>query len=137
MPGSQAEVALRRSGLRVTRRRLEVLHALEGRPDFVTAQALHHELRARGARPGLATVYRALTGLADAGVVDTVERSGERSFRLCGPRHHHHLVCEACGRVEEVTSAEIESWVRRIARRTKFRVTAHSAEIFGVCAACR
>lgn len=129
--------ALARAGLRVTRQRLAVLEALEGRPDSVTAQELHHELRDSGGSAGLATVYRTLASLAESGALDVLWRDGEQAFRLCGSSHHHHLVCRGCGTVEEVRSDAIESWVSRVARNRNFRVTAHSAEIQGYCASCR
>jgi Fur family ferric uptake transcriptional regulator len=127
---------LRRAGLRPTRQRLAVLRAMNGRGDAVTAQDLHHELRGADGAPGLATIYRTLMALAQAGALDTFAREGEQAFRLCGQDHHHHLVCESCGRVEEVASREVESWVRRIARLRGFRVTGHTAEVYGVCGSC-
>jgi Fur family ferric uptake transcriptional regulator len=128
--------ALSRSGLRMTKQRLAVLEALEGRTEAVTAQDLHHELRAAGVKAGLATVYRTLSSLAQADVLDTFWRDGEQAFRLCGSKHHHHLVCTDCGTVEEVSSEAIESWVHRIAKKRGFQVTSHSAEVYGVCASC-
>ena len=128
---------LERSGLRVTRQRLAVLEALEGRTEAVTAQDLHHELRAKGGSPGLATIYRTLASLAQADVLDTFWRDGEQAFRMCSSEHHHHLVCRGCGTVEEVRSDAIESWVNRLARRRGFKVTGHSAEVYGFCADCR
>ena len=128
--------ALRRAGLRVTRQRVAVLEALGGRSDLVTAQELHHELRGTAHSPGLATIYRTLAALAEAGELDTFPRDGEQAFRLCGSGHHHHLVCESCGLVQEVDSHEVEAWVARIARRRGFRVTGHTADIYGLCRAC-
>lgn len=128
---------LGRAGLRVTQQRLAVLEALEGRTEAVTAQDLHQELRSGGRTPGLATIYRTLSSLAQADVLDTFARDGEQAFRLCGAKHHHHLVCRKCGLVEEVTSGAVESWVQRVARRRGFRVTGHSAEVYGYCASCR
>jgi Fur family transcriptional regulator, ferric uptake regulator len=129
--------SLRAAGLRVTRQRLAVLEALATRSDAVTAQDLHHELRKGAGSPGLATVYRTLTALSEAGQLDTFPRDGEQAFRLCGTDHHHHLVCENCGSVREVEGAEVETWVGRTARRHGFRVTGHRADIYGVCKACR
>lgn len=128
--------ALEKTGLRSTRQRSAILAALERREGFSTAQELFHDLRHDPAAPGLATVYRTLSALAAADVVDTSVRGGEQVFRLCSPRHHHHLVCESCGRVEEVASEELESWVRKLARRRGFRVTGHTAEVYGVCGEC-
>jgi Fur family ferric uptake transcriptional regulator len=127
---------LEQAGIRPTAPRLAILTGLSGRRAAVTAQELHHELRG-GTRPaGLATVYRTLRALADAGVVDVFQRGAEEAFRLCGAGHHHHLVCEGCGTVEEVDAAEIEQWVARTARHRRFRVTSHHAEINGLCADC-
>ena len=89
------------------------------------------------AAPGLATVYRSLQALAESGLVDSFERNGEQVFKLCGRDHHHHLICESCGNVEEVTSEELELWVKRVSRYRKFKPTGHRADIFGTCADCR
>lgn len=133
----QPETALRAAGLRATRQRLTVLSALRGREDSVTAQELHAELRAAGEPVGLTTVYRTLAALSDAAMLDTFEREAEQAFRLCGDAHHHHLVCETCDRVEEITAEEVESWVDGVARAHGFEVTGHRADIFGVCAECQ
>jgi Fur family transcriptional regulator, ferric uptake regulator len=130
------EHALREAGLRPTRQRLTVLEALRGRDGAVTAQDLHAELRQAGGPVGLTTVYRTLTSLADAGFLDTFNRDGEQAFRLCGDAHHHHLVCETCNRVEEITAEEVERWISQVAEDREFRVTGHRVDVFGICAAC-
>lgn len=128
---------LRDAGLRATRQRMTVLESLRGRPDAVTAQDLHMEFRKAGEPVGLTTVYRTLTSLADAGFLDTFNRDGEQAFKLCGSRHHHHLVCETCNRVQEIPADEVERWVADVAGRHGFDVTGHRADIFGVCAPCQ
>src|SRR5207253_4394910 len=85
--------------LRPTAQRLAVLAAITGAPSAVTAQELHYRLREGGSRTGLTTVYRTLSALAEARVLDRFENAGEQSFRLCGAAHHHHLVCLHCGSV--------------------------------------
>ncbi|MBA2528376.1 MAG: transcriptional repressor [Euzebyales bacterium] len=132
-----AEGALRDAGLRATRQRLSVLASLRDRPDAVTAQDLHAELRQAGEPVGLTTVYRTLTALAEAGFLDVFTRDGEQAFRRCGDLHHHHLVCELCNRVQELSGAEVERWVSDAASRHGFEVTGHRADIFGICAGCR
>ena len=129
--------ALRDAGLRATRQRLSVIEALRGRPDAVTAQDLHMELRRAGEPIGLTTVYRTLTALADTGLLDTFTREAEQAFRLCGDGHHHHIVCETCNKVEEIEVAEVERWVGDVAARHGYEVTGHRADIFGICDACR
>ena len=131
-----SDEALRGANLRATRQRRTVLDGLRARPDAVTAQDLHMELRQAGESIGLTTVYRTLTALADAGFLDTFTREGEQAFRLCGDGHHHHLVCETCNRVEEITADEVERWVGDVASRRGYEVTGHRADIFGICPAC-
>jgi Fur family transcriptional regulator, ferric uptake regulator len=120
---------------RVTRQRTAVLDALRRAPEPLSARDLHAGL---GTSVGLATVYRALQGLVDAGRVDVFRReTGEALFRLCNPVHHHHLVCQCCGRVVEIDACGVELWASRVAQGHGFTVTDHQADVFGVCAACR
>lgn len=128
---------LTEAGLRPTRQRVSILEAMGrgGRP--VTAQALHARLGKSGGGPGLATVYRTLQALEQAGLARTFPAGeGELAYKLCEPGHHHHLICERCGLVVEIPSCEVERWAVQAARRRGFRVSSHQAEIFGVCDRC-
>ncbi|RSX58139.1 peptide ABC transporter substrate-binding protein [Bifidobacterium samirii] len=105
--------------------------------DFVSAQDLHRRLEDEGVRVGLATVYRQLNALADAGAADTIRLEGQQLYRLCGDDgHHHHLVCRECGRTVEIDPPS-ESWLRRIADGHGFTVESHTLEVFGLCPDCR
>src|SRR4051794_15472092 len=87
-----------------------------GQHGFVSAQSLHLELRSSGAKVGLATVYRALAGMVDAGAADVVQTAGGESlYRLCGPAHHHHLLCRDCGATVEIVSPAVERWAAKVA----------------------
>ncbi len=126
------------AGLQPTRQRLAIVGELVREPNDVTAQELHDRLRARGPAPGLATVYRTLTRLSDAGVVDTLtHHQGELCYRLCGDDHHHHFVCSSCHGVVELDDCRIEPWLDDLAGRHGFTVTGHHVELEGVCAGCR
>jgi Fur family transcriptional regulator, ferric uptake regulator len=115
-----------------------VLDELMREPDDLTAQELHARLRGRGERRGLATVYRTLALLAEAGVVDTIlHRPGEVCYRWCGDQHHHHLVCSRCHRVVEVGDCKLDRWLDRVSAQHGFVTTGHRLEVAGVCAACR
>ena len=125
-------------GLRPTEQRLAVLAELAGDPNGATAQELHDRLRGGGSRVGLATVYRTLSALNEAGAVDALaHRPGEAVYRLCGTGHHHHLVCESCGRVVELSECDLEPWLAKLGETHGFTVTRHSVEVSGLCARCR
>ena len=121
----------------MTRQRDTVLQALAGDEAFRSAQDLYADLRASGHPIGLATVYRALQTLADAGDVDVLRtESGEALYRRCGTRHHHHLICRSCGKTVEVAADPVERWAQSVARRHGFRQPEHTVEVFGLCRDC-
>ncbi len=124
--------------VRTTRQREAVRAVLADLEGFHSAQEVHARLRAGGESIGLATVYRAVQSLADDGVLDSLRTdSGEALYRWCSPRHHHHLVCRACGRTVEVEGPAVEQWADRIAFEHGFADVSHTLEIFGTCAGCR
>ena len=125
------------SPLRATRQRAAVSVALEAVDDFRSAQDLHAMLRQGGEAIGLATVYRTLAAMTDAGEVDVLRTDdGEAVYRRCSSGHHHHLVCRTCGRAVEVDGPAVERWASRVAQDNGFVDVTHTLEVFGVCSAC-
>ena len=122
---------------RHTWQRAAVRDLLEGGEEFRTAQQLHDQLREVGAKVGLATVYRALQAMAEAGEVDVLRTpDGEATYRRCSSGHHHHLVCRSCGSAVEIAFEGVEERVNAIARENGFTAVDHSIELHGLCAAC-
>lgn len=126
------------TSLRPTRQRRAIADALAGANDFQSAQDIHDALRHAGEKVGLATVYRTLQAMAEAGEVDVLQGAGgEAVYRRCSTHHHHHLVCRSCGRTVEVTGPAVETWADSVARDHDFTEVSHSLELFGICADCR
>jgi Fur family ferric uptake transcriptional regulator len=121
--------------MRRTAQREAIAAELRTCGEAVSAQELHARL---GGSVGLATIYRNLQRLADAGEIDTLRRpNGEQAFRACAGGHHHHLTCRRCGRVEEVRDCGLDRWAAEVARNHGFSGVEHQAELTGVCAGCR
>ena len=123
---------------RNTWQRERVREALSGAGGFVSAQALHATLRDENTGIGLATVYRALAGLAAQGDADSLQSpEGENLFRACESRgHHHHLICRSCGVAVEIEADAVEEWAQRTAAQHGFSQAEHVVDIFGICADC-
>ncbi|MVA77520.1 transcriptional repressor [Auraticoccus sp. F435] len=122
---------------RRTRQQAAVADALARLDDFRSAQQIHAVLREGTSPVGLATVYRTLQSMADAGSVDTLRTDeGELLYRQCSTGHHHHLVCRSCGRTVEVSAPEVERWAARAAEAHGFRDIRHDLEVYGTCADC-
>lgn len=124
---------------RQTRQRVEILDLLAGLDEFRSAQQLHDLLRTQGSTVGLATVYRAVQALSDAGEVDMLlAADGEALYRLCERKaHHHHLVCRSCGTAVEIDGPSVERWADAMAAEHGFSDIAHTLELFGMCRSCR
>lgn len=121
---------------RNTKQREEVWQALEGTPEFVSAQALHQKLRNVGSTIGLATVYRTLNALAEEGSADALSIEGENLYRACSPGHHHHLICRGCGSTTEIEAGEVEAWAKKVAAEHGYGDPQHVVDIFGTCPSC-
>lgn len=122
---------------RNTWQKVAVREELGQRESFVSAQQLHSEMAAAGQKLGLATVYRALTDMVDSGEADALTGSdGETRYRICGLDHHHHLICNVCGKTVEFELPGFEAATRELALSHGFNQVSHSIELFGTCADC-
>jgi Fur family transcriptional regulator, ferric uptake regulator len=122
---------------RGTRQAQAIAAALASMPGFSSAQEIHAELRRRGERVGLTTVYRHLQALSDSGDVDAVHDNGEILYRQCETTaHHHHLRCRSCGRSVEVEGKAVEQWAEKVAAEAGYTEVGHTVELFGLCPDC-
>lgn len=122
---------------RMNKSATRVLQTLQHAGGFASAQEVHQLITGQGDRIGLTTIYRALQSLQKEKLIDALRRDdGEAIYRLCGGSHHHHLVCNKCGKTVEIEGGAIEKWAASVANEHGFRDVGHSAEIFGTCSKC-
>ncbi|MGL3150108.1 Fur family transcriptional regulator [Microbacterium sp. A82] len=123
---------------RNTWQRERVREALADARGFVSAQSLFATLRGENTGIGLATVYRALSGLAASGDADSLQSpEGEALYRACSTEgHHHHLICRSCGLTVEIEAKDVEAWAKRTASLHGFSEAEHVVDIFGLCTPC-
>ena len=127
-------------GLRNGGARRKVIEHLGGQPCCRSAQEIYDGIRAGGGRVGIASVYRALDQLVDLGLVQRVELGdGVARFEPShvDGAHHHHLVCDDCGRVEPFFDPLLEDAVEGAASRLAYGITAHEIVLHGSCGNCR
>lgn len=130
---------IRKVGLKVTLPRLKILEMLEsGDSRHMSAEDLYKALLESGEEIGLATVYRVLTQFESAGLVNRLNfESGHSVFEINQGKHHDHMLCIKCGRVDEFIDDAIEARQAAIAERMGYDMTDHSLYIYGVCPDCR
>ncbi len=123
---------------RNTPQKAAVKHALGEATGFVSAQQLHQTLKAHGSSIGLATVYRTLADLAQAGEADSLQsKDAEVLYRACTTTHHHHLICRKCGLTLEIEAQNLEKWADQVAQEHGFTQPSHNIDIFGLCSNCQ
>lgn len=128
---------LRRSGFRATPIRENLLALLAAAGEPLTVEKIVKQLKKPAADQ--ATVYRALKDLKDAGVVRRIDLEHSHAhYELVGGSDHHHLVCTACGRIEDFEGCHFEELAKAALRRSKkfAAVNRHSFELFGTCKNC-
>jgi Fur family ferric uptake transcriptional regulator len=100
----------------------------------MTAEDVYKQLLTEGLDIGLATVYRVLTQFEQAGLLVRHHfESGKAVFELNEGKHHDHLVCMQCGRVEEFYDRNIEKRQLKIARERGFEIREHALYLYAEC----
>lgn len=131
---------LRSAGLKVTLPRVKILEILETQTGerHLTAEKVYKILLKDGEDIGLATVYRVLTQFETAGLVTRHHFEGGNSvFELDSGKHHDHIVCMKCGKVDEFTDDVIEMQQKKIAQSLGYELTDHSLYLYGFCHHCK
>ena len=133
MPTENRE--LKRAGLKATVPRLKILEILETSDrHHLSAEDVYRELLESGDDVGLATIYRVLTQFESAGLVCRHHfESGHAVFELERGRHHDHIICVQCGKVEEFYDQIIEDRQKRVVGRMGYAIQDHSLVIYGNC----
>lgn len=121
-------------GLKTTSARIAVLDLLEKRENPIDVLTLVEEL---DSQVDQATVYRILELLTNKGIISRFD-FGEGKYRYeLQKKHHHHLVCDKCGGIEDIEIKQIEEIENHIRSKKNFLIKSHSLEFFGICKNCQ
>ncbi|MBI5926010.1 MAG: ferric iron uptake transcriptional regulator [Aquabacterium sp.] len=130
---------LKSSGLKATLPRIKILEVFQQAVQrHMTAEDVYKVLLTEGSDIGLATVYRVLMQFEQAGILsrnhfEAGSEAGKAVFELNEGKHHDHLVCVNCGRVEEFYDAEIERRQQEIARERGYKLQDHALALYVIC----
>jgi Fur family ferric uptake transcriptional regulator len=129
---------LARAGHRSGGAREEVLALLARQDCCLSAQEIHDKLRRRGKAVGLASVYRALDVLARLELVRRVDVDGTASYEPADPsgEHHHHAICDNCGKLDAFEDPELERLIDSVGARLGYSVGGHDVVLRGECPEC-
>jgi Fur family ferric uptake transcriptional regulator len=131
--------ALSRKGLRKGGARRAVIDLLAAQSCCLTAQDIFDALRSSSRKVGIASVYRILELLTSEGFVQRIDLgSGVARYEPMWPDgHHHHLVCDNCGKVDAFEDKALERALGRVEANSGYAVAGHDVVLHGTCATCR
>lgn len=129
---------LQEASLKATPARIAVLKFLEAADRPVDVQSIINYLRQKHIDVDPATIFRMMHDFLQKGITKQIQfQEGKARYELFNKRHHHHLICINCGKIEEVEGDFLKQMEEKIYKDKKFRVKDHSLEFFGLCADCQ
>lgn len=134
----RAQAVLKKHHLRWTKQRKKMIAAVAADPTrYVDITKVDQYLRRD--YPGLShnTIYRNFKEFEELGIVELRQHNDQMQVKYrCDPVHHHHFICDRCGRVQEIKMMPIDDafFERQL---PGIKITGHSFELHGICAQCR
>ncbi len=129
---------LKEAGLKVTHSRCKILEIFQSSPgEHYTADKLKDLLIDNGETIGLATIYRVLTQLEMANLIQKNNFDDNQSAYEIKKSHHDHLICTKCGDIIEFVNEDLEILQEKISSKYNFTLKSHVMTLFGVCKKCR
>ncbi|MBM6754612.1 MULTISPECIES: Fur family transcriptional regulator [Lactobacillaceae] len=134
---AQAIKALKQGHYRVTKQRQHLVDLLIAHPDhYLDITELDDQMRQ--IYPGIShnTIYRNLSEFQELGLVEFTRRTNGRAVKFsCERPHHHHFICQKCGKVFEI---KLPPWDASYFEKQLpgAKITGHDFELYGLCADC-
>lgn len=135
-----ARVVLDQAGHRKGGARNAIIDLLAEQTCALSAIEIEDHLRASKRSVARASIYRILELLQERGLVARLELGDAMTrYELIDPAggHHHHLLCDSCGRLVPFDDGDLERSIDRLSRRLGFDTHDHEVILRGDCSACQ
>ena len=135
-----ARAVLDQAGHRRGGARNAIIDLLAAQPCALSALQIEDQLRGGDRRVARASVYRVLELLQDRGLVARLELGDATPrYEPIDPAgdHHHHLLCDTCGRLVPFDDGDLERSIDRLSRRLGISAHGHEVVLHGDCSACQ
>ena len=119
-------------GIRLTGQRRLIIKVLEDSKDHPDVETLFERANKIDSKVSIATVYRTVKVLKNAGILEKLEFNDGRSrFEDAVRKHHDHLIDLDTGKVIEFIDEEIENIQKKIASKLGYKLIGHKLELYG------
>ena len=123
--------------MRMTSQREIILKELQESCQHLTADELYERVKKFMPRISLATVYRNLETLSEAGIIGKLEISGRQKRFDSDVHPHDHIYCLECHRVDNIEFDRNLVNPAAVASNKGYRITGYRVEFKGICSSCR
>lgn len=131
----RVEAMAQSRGLKMTPQRRMIVEYLQSATDHPTADEVLRAVNAKFPMASRATVYNTLNWLKEAGMVREVHEGGDLRFDP-NTESHHHFVCRACGRIEDV-ECDLVGKMQICSLPGNPQIEGYEVTIRGLCARCK
>ena len=129
---------LREKGHRLTPQRMLVIEALHSADKHISAEELYEQLHERYPYSNISTVYRTLELLKQLNLVtETDFGEGYVRYHIAEKGHHHHLVCQGCGKIMDLDEVTLYPLKEELLQKYGFNADLRHLAISGECRKCR
>ena len=138
-PLEDAAQTLQATGKRLTTQRRLLLKVLAESRSHLDAEEIYALAKEKDPNISLATVYRTLNVLTEAGIVQERAniRDGQRHYYEVTDKIHYHFTCLSCQRVIEFEAPLIEQAIAELAERLNLDIVHTRVHADGYCPACQ
>ena len=117
--------------IRITSQRQLIIQVIEESDDHPDVDQLYLRSVELDNTISIATVYRTVKLLEEAGLIERLEFGDGRSRYEDAGEHHEHLVDVETGEVHEFYNEELETLKSEIAREMGYDLIDHRLELYG------
>ena len=129
---------LQKNGHRLTLQRMLVIEALHNTERHISAEEIYKQLHSRHPYANISTVYRTLELLKKLNLVtETDFGEGRVRYHVAEKGHHHHLVCQSCGKITDLEESALHSLKDALLLEYGFDADLRHLAISGKCSRCR
>ncbi len=130
--------SLQTVGLKSTPVRRDVLGVLRKATTPLSVDEILEMLQSIRGKTDRVTVYRTINTLCETQLLRRVEfGQGRARYELAALPHHHHLICQQCGLVEDTDVCLGSSKLKQVEQNSTFVLHHHAIDFYGLCGDCQ
>lgn len=124
-------------GFKITPQRIAILEFLEGNTAHPTAEEIFKAVKKKYPAISFATIYNTLKYLRQRSDIAEITINPEKKHYDPNTAIHHHIICEVCGRVEDVFKDYSKTLTIPNYLYKKFEIKKVHVDFYGLCKKCQ